>query len=141
MSKRVVRRKVWETNSSISHSVVIMTAEQNEKWKEEGLYYYPPNKWYDSFRGVPEDEKPKPGFFYTQDECIRFHRLQGYEYDPEAGECNTDEENKDQFIREMGDFLGYDAWHDDEYAYFDSNSYTTPGGEEIIVECKYGQDC
>lgn len=138
--KKVIRREVWETNSSTTHSVVIMTAEQSKKWEEENLYYYPPDRWYDPFRGLPEDKKPKPGFLYTQDEVIEFHKLQGYEYDPGAGDYATDWENKDQFIREMGDFIGYESWHDDEYLEFDSTSFTTPGGEEIIVECKYGYD-
>lgn len=138
--KRVIRREVWETNSSTTHSVVIMTAEQNKKWEEENLYYYPPDKWYDPFKNLPEDKKPKPGFLYTQDECIEFHKLQGYEYDPESGDFDTEWENKDQYIREMGDFIGYDAWHDDEYMEFDDNRFVTPGGEEIIVECKYGHD-
>lgn len=138
--KRVIRREVWETNSSTTHSVVIMTAEQSKKWEEENLYYYPLDRWYDPFRGLPEDKKPKPGFLYTQGEVIEFHKLQGYEYDPGAGDYATDWENKDQYIRENGDFIGYDAWHDDEYLEFDSTSFITPGGEEIVVECKYGYD-
>lgn len=140
--KKVVRRNVWETNSSTSHSVVIMTASQHDKWEEENLYYYPPTRftWYDPFDTLSEDKKPQGGSLYTRDEVMEFYRLQGYEYDPEAGDYDTDEENKDQYIREMGDFYGYDSWHDDEYLETDTHSYTTPGGEEIIVECKYGYD-
>lgn len=138
--KRVIRREAWETNSSTTHSVVIMTAEQSKKWEEENSYYYSPSRWYDPFKELPEDKKPVPGMFYTQDEVIEFYRLQGYEYDPEAGDYDTDDENKDQFIREMGDFYGYNSWHDDEYLEFDSETYTTPSGEEIVVECKYGNE-
>lgn len=138
--KRVIRREVWETNSSTSHSVVIMTAEQHKKWEEGDLYYYSHPTWYDPFEKLLKDKKPQSGAFYTQDEVIEFYRLQGYEYDPEAGYYDTDEENKDEFIREMGDFYGYDSWHNDEYLEFDSETYTTPSGEEIVVECKYGND-
>ena len=38
---RVIRNIVFETNSSMSHSCIIMTKEQNDLWKE-GLYYYQP---------------------------------------------------------------------------------------------------
>ena len=137
--KRVIRREVWETNSSTTHSVVIMTAEQNKRWENENLYYYPVGKWYDP-KDLPKNKKPKPGHLYTQDECIEFYKLEGYEYDPEVGDFDTEWENKDQYIREMGDFIGYDDWHNDEYLEFDDHRFVTPGGEEIIVECKYGYD-
>lgn len=138
--KRAIRREVWETNSSTSHSVIIMTADKYKKWEEENLYYYIGRDWYDPFENLPEEKKPKSGELYTQDEIIEFYRLQGYEYDPASGDYDTDEENKDQYIREMSDFVGYQSFSEDEYLETDVNYYTTPGGEEIVVCCKYGSD-
>lgn len=129
---KVIRRCVFETNSSTSHSVIIMTAEQNKKW-EDGLYYYPGHDYWDPFKELPEDKKPVQGKFYTQDEVIEFHRLQGYIYDPDVSD-------KESFIKEMDDFITYDSWMDDEYLETDTHSYTTPKGEEIVVHCKYGRD-
>ena len=60
---KVIRRGIWETNSSMTHSCVIMTAEQNKKWEEEVLYYYPVHDYWDPFKELPEDEKPVPGDF------------------------------------------------------------------------------
>lgn len=130
---KVIRRGIWETNSSMTHSCVIMTAEQNKKWMGDRLYYYPGHDYWDPFKELPEDEKPVPGEFYTQDEVIEFHRLQGYIYDPDVSD-------KESFIEEMGDFIAYDSWRDDEYCETDTHSYTTPKGEEIVVHCKYGRD-
>lgn len=131
--KRAIRREIWETNSSTSHSVIIMTADKYKKWEEENLYYYIGRSWYDPFENLSEEKKPKGGELYTQDEIIEFYKLQGYE-------CDPDEENKDQYIRGMGDFVGYQSFSEDEYLETDVNYYTTPGGEEIVVCCKYGSD-
>ena len=146
MGKKVTRRCVWETNSSTTHSTIIMTEEQYEKWKWKNLYYYPPNKWYDPFEKLPKDKKPQPGCLYTQDEVLEFYKLKGYEYNPlelddyDEDEAYDERELKDMYIKEMCDFAGYDAWHDDECLEFDDTTYTTPSGETIIVECKYGWD-
>lgn len=146
MGKKVTRRCVWETNSSTTHSTIIMTEENYKKWKQEKLYYYPPNRGYDPFKKLPEDKKPKSGYLYTQDEVLEFYKLKGYEYNPlelddyDEGEAYDERELKDMYIKEMCDFAGYDAWNDDEYLEFDKHTYTTPGGETIVVACKYGRD-
>ena len=134
--RRVIRRSVWETNSSTSHSVVIMTAEQNDKWENEDLYYYP-GRWDQTFNNLSEEQKPKSGRLYTQDEILQFYRLIGYEYKPEE---EDEDYTVDDYIYEMGDFIGYNRWSNDEYLEQDTNYFTTPSGEEIVVHCKYGYD-
>ena len=137
--KKVIRREVWETNSSMTHSCVIMTAEQDKKWKEENLYYYPEARyWYDPFDKVPEDSKPKHGCFYTQEEVLNFYKLQGYECDMDI--YDDEEDPVDAFIREMCDFIRYDTWNNDDYLEYDEHTFVTPGGETIVVSCLYGRD-
>jgi len=140
--KRVIRKGVFETNSSTSHSCVIMTEEQNKKWEEENLYYYPSSRYYNQFKDLPEDKQPHPGCFYTQEEVLEFYKLKGYEYKPDefVPEADKYDDAKDEFIREMSDFVSYNSWHDDEYMEFDDNYLTTPGGERVVVECKFGRD-
>ena len=141
--RTVIRRCIFESNSSTSHTCVIMTEEQNKKWEEEDLYYYPNHDWYDPFKKLPEDKKPKAGCLYTQDEVLEFHKLQGYEPNPEEytdDEFEDEEDIKDIFIKEMGDFFKYTQWFEDEYLETDENHFTTPGGEKIVVCCKYGRD-
>ena len=138
--KRVIRKCVFESNSSTSHSCIIMTEEQNKKWEEENLYYY--SYYYcDPFERLPEDKRPKRGCLYTQDEVLEFYKLIGYYYHPEEfEEEDEDKDPKDIFIKEMGYFISYNDWQDDEYMEFDDNYFTTPGGEKIIVKCKFGRD-
>ena len=138
--KKVIRRCVFETNSSTSHATVIMTEEQYNRWTNENLYYYGGSKYYDPFRNLPEDKKPKAECFYTQDEVLEFHKLQGYEYNPNEYTEDEYDDPKDAFIKEMGDFISYSDFFEDEYMEFDSNEFTTPGGEKIVVCCKYGRD-
>lgn len=142
--KEVFRQGVFETNSSTSHSTVIMTEDMYKKWEEENLYYYPSDRWYNPYESLPKDKQPKPGCLYTQDEVWEFYRLIGYECNldevDDYDEDDDEETLKDKYIREMGDFIGYESWSEDEYLETDNNYYTTPGGEKIVVSCKYGND-
>ena len=144
--KRKIRRCVWETNSSMSHSLIIMTADQNKKWEKEKLYYYDYN-WPDyTFKNVPEEQKPVNGMLYTKEEVLAFLKLAGYIYNPvEWEEEDMDEYEKnrcvDDFIYETDDdFKGYDRWHESDWEEYDSYDYTTPGGEELVIETKCGRD-
>jgi len=130
MSKSVIRQCVWETNSSTTHSCVIMTRDEYDKWKNGG---YVLRDSYDPFKKLPEDKKPKHNIVYTSDEVIEFYRLYGYEY-------NQKESSKEKFIDEMGDFITFEKWYDYDLLEYDKNYFTTPGGEEIVVCCQYGEN-
>ena len=141
--KETKRQNVFETNSSMSHSLVIMTEDQHKKWEDEKLYYYDYD--YDdwTFHEVPEDKRPVKGLFYTQEEVLEFLKLAGYEYDPaEAGEYDEDYEDPiDDFIYDIDYyFKGYDRWHESDWEEYDSYMYTTPGGEHLVIETKCGRD-
>ena len=128
---KIIRSSIWETNSSMTHSCVIMTAEQDKKWTDEGLYYCNCMRW----SSVSElEEPPIHGELYTEDEVLEFYRKAGYEYD------ESKYEDVSHFIREFDEFILYDEWVNDEYLEKDSETYTTPGGETIVVHCKFGGD-
>lgn len=133
--KRVIRKCTFETNSSTSHSCVIMMKEQYDRWCEDKLYYllYEPY-WNDK---LPEDEKAIHGRLYTEDEVLDFYKKAGYEYIYDESEDISDEELKVQYIREHYGFVSYEMWND-EYLEKDEHYFTTPGGEDIVVLCKYG---
>ena len=139
--KWVIRRCIFESNSSTTHATVIMTAEQHERWEKEKLYFYQTSGWYNPYKELPEDEQPKNGFLYTQEEVLDFFKKIGDEYDPKEWEDEYGDDGLEQFIYEYDDnFHGYDRWHDSEYLEMDENYFTTPGGETVVVECKYGSD-
>ena len=133
--KRVIRNCVWETNSSTTHSCTIMTKAQSDLWEEGNVYYYEIS-WWNSFEDLPKEEQPVNGMFYSQDEVLKFLEKIGYHYDPKEFEDDVT-----QFIKECDcDFMSYSMWEDDDWLDRDANTYTTPGGEEIVVYCKYGRD-
>jgi len=81
---------------------------------------------------------------YTQEEVLDFLKLAGYEYTPEDDPLDEyydeDEDPLDIFIHEVdSDFVSASRWNNSELEQ-DTNYYTTPGGEKIVVECKYGWD-
>ena len=128
--KRVIRQCVWETNSSTTHSCVIMMQDNYDKWQNGG---YVLRHSYDPFRTLPKDKKPRCGILYTTDEVIELYKLAGYEYNP-------DESSKEKFIDERGDFITFEKWYDYDNLEYDKNYFTTPNGEEIVVCCQYGED-
>ena len=138
--KRVVRPGVFESNSSMSHSLIIMTKDQDNQWEKKG-YYYKKSRWWDPFEKekIPEDKRPVDGEMYTEEEVMAFlELLENCNYNAEEWE---DEGGSAQFIYECdAGFVNRDRWFDDEYLEFDNYKYTTPGGEEIIVYAKYGWD-
>ena len=133
--KKVIRNCVWETNSSMSHSLVIMPQDQYKKWKEENLYYYEMYYW-NPFRELPVAEQPVNGTLYTQEEVLEFLRKIDCEYNPEEWDGDVDE-----FIRESDDdFKGYEQWHESDWEEYGGTTYTTPGGEVLELEWKCGRD-
>lgn len=141
--KWVIRRSVFDSNSSTMHSCVIMTEDQHRRWENENLYYYQKG-WFNHFDKLPKDQQPVDGMLYTQEEVLNFLKLSGYEYNPEEeleGYYDEDDDPLDIFIYEVeDDFVSASRWNNSELLERDINYYTTPGGEKIVVECKYGYD-
>lgn len=145
MSKRVVRYGVFESNSSMSHSLIIMTEDQYKKWLG-GLYYYKKPEWYDQFKDLPEEEKPVDQELYTKEEVLAFLDKIGEGYNPEKWVDDLEDENEieygfKRFMHEwIDDFYGYDEWHESDWEEYYNYDYTTPGGEHLIIETKCGRD-
>lgn len=55
---RVVRRGVFETNSSSVHTLTICTVEEYKKWMNGDVYFYEEH-WRDDPIWVPADEMPE----------------------------------------------------------------------------------
>lgn len=142
--KYVIRRSIFDSNSSTMHTCVIMTEDQHRKWEDENLYYYNSNGWNYTYKEIPEDKRPVNGMLYTQEEVLNFLKLAGYEYTPEDDPLDEYyyeyEDPLDIFIHEVdSDFVSASRWNNFELE-GDTNYYTTPGGEKIIVRCCYGWD-
>lgn len=133
-----IRQGVFETNSSMSHSLIIMPKDKYKHWERENLYYYNLNySWWNPFDKLPKEEQPVNGELYTLKEVLDFIEKNGDKYNPEEWD-----EDVDSFIYEMCSdaFSGYDRWHESEWEEYGDETYTTPGGEELMIEWKCGRD-
>lgn len=121
---KIIRLGVFETNSSSTHTMVIMSEEEYDKWNKGEILKY---RWEDKF--ITKEEN---------DEIIK-KLVEDY-----AKEYNIPVEDVDV------DDLKYD--YDDDVAYTleeyddrmnlesDIEEYTTKNGEKLIIKCWYGYD-
>jgi len=117
---KTIRRGVFETNSSSTHSITMCSKEDYDKWQNGEMFYYDErlvsreeaikelknNKWFN---------KENPDFDFTNEEEINEALIR----------CNY--ESSEQY------------W-DDEYLESFEDTYTTKSGETIIAFGKYGYD-
>lgn len=107
-----VRLGVFETNSSSTHSLVVCTKEEYEKWKSGELYYLQ-DVW-----GLPDTlrEEYKTRDFIT--------------------------ENEKELLEENGldesEVLSFKDWGYDYET--ETNNYTTKDGEELVIRSYFGYD-
>lgn len=132
--KRQIRRGVFETNSSSTHSLTMCTEKQYNDWKNGKLLY---DSWNDKFVEV--------NAFTEQD---KEDAKNDYEYKKSAFWKNweqlTDEEIKNWYNRYAREhkltssgYETYEEWKYSDLEYFVS-TYTTPGGEKVVAFGKYG---
>lgn len=112
---RVIRGCVFETNSSSTHSIIMCSKEEYNKWKNGETCLRPYRK-----------ER-----FVTKDKALKI--LSEYEVN-----INEDYDSVDEAFRDNGIYT-YDSYFDD---YFDSfcEEYITPSGDAIVAFGKYGYD-
>ena len=118
-----IRRGVFETNSSSTHSLTMMMKSDYDRWYNEKLYLYKDGYGW-------EFNHPVVGSLYTIEEIEEFaKRNRNYK-----DESKLDSEA----IREMG----FISWDDEGSEYLESfyEEFTTPSGETIVAFGEYGYD-
>lgn len=114
--KRQIRRGVFETNSSSVHSLTMMSREDYNKWRDDGLYL--------------------SGDDVLTVEDIKKEYEEKIKSNPKYKDWYPTLED---YINE-NDFKTYDMyWEDTDYETFE-DSYRTKSGEEIIAFGYYGHD-
>lgn len=117
-----VRKNVFETNSSSTHSLVMAVKSDFNKWKA-GEYYYC-SSWYSfSEKNAPEEFKGK----FKQDNFYSVELVDAY-YEALGEERNSYE------------FQTYDEFCDSDYLEYEDYTYITPSGEVIVAVARYGYD-
>lgn len=109
-----IRKNVFETNSSSTHSLVMAVASDFDKWKSGEMYYC---EWvYGDLRATFESGK-----FYPIAEVDAYFAAKNEERDTEC-------------------FVTYEEFCGSEYLEVADYTYTTPGGETIKAIARYGYD-
>ena len=119
--KKQIRRGVFETNSSSTHSLTMMMKSDYERWHNEKLYLYDGS----GFRW--DLNKPVCKTLYTRDEAVEFAKYYRADY-----------EIDDEYLRDI-DFI---SWDDEGSEYLEGfyEEFTTPSGETIVAFGEYGYD-
>lgn len=119
--KRQVRRGVFETNSSSTHSLTMMMKSDYDRWHKEQLYLYEGGYGWDF-------DKPDKNQLYTKDEAVKFTKMNKYYKD--------EDEIDDEILRDAG----FISWDDEGSEYLEGfyQEFTTPSGETIVAFGEYG---
>ena len=119
--KRQVRRGVFETNSSSTHSLTMMMKSEYDRWHTEQLYLYEGGYGWDF-------NKPDKNQLYTKDEAVNFTKMNKYY------------KNKDEIDDEVLRDAGFISWDDEGNEYLEGfyQEFTTPSGETIVAFGEYG---
>lgn len=128
--KRQIRRGVFETNSSSTHSLTMCLKSDYDKWVNGELLLY--TGW---GYGYPEDYQPKENHFYTKEQVIEFEKSSYY---PPSDDMNWNSEEAEEHLRER-DWCTYENYDNDYLEWFE-DTFTTPSGEIVMVFGQYGYD-
>ena len=157
-----IRRSVYETNSSSTHSITICSEEEITKWKNGELFYYEDGNKFVDVNGRNEilrrmilkgriQTNWKENNIGFKGEIIQFDGS-WKDRDEKVNALCTEENLSEITQTEIDKFVkansyvrdipcGYDEYFDSfEYLETYEEKYTTPKGEEIIAFGCYGYD-
>ena len=121
---RQVRRNIFESNSSSTHSLSICMIDEYTNWRNGNTYFR---------EYARKDEKQ----FYTKEEVINYINTCAY-YKPKVDVATLDDEEFDDIARDY-DFYTYENYGGEDYEHF-SEEFTTPSGDRIKVFGYYGDN-
>lgn len=135
--KKEIRRNVFETNSSSTHSLSICTEQEFEDWKAGKLLY---DRWGECFilpYQLSDNEKIKAEVEYRSNQK---------EYYKDWDDLTETQKEKwySSYIKEHNlndeDSISYDDFFNNGYLETYTRHYVTPSGDKIICFGDYGYD-
>ena len=130
--KKQVRRGVFETNSSSTHSLTMCLKSDYDKWlKGESVLYTGYGFGYSL-------KKPIKNTFYTMEEAIDFIQFDRYASDLDLNDIDAVKE----YMKDDGDWMTIEDY--ERYCeYFEEfeETITTPNGDQVVAFGYYGHDC
>ena len=128
--RKQIRRGVFETNSSSTHSLVMCLKSDYDRWEHGEVLLY--TGW---GYGYSKDNGPKENHFYTKEQVIEFEKSSNY---PPSDDMNWDSEEAKEYLRER-EWRTFEDY-DDEYLEWYEDIFTTPSGETVVAFGQYGYD-
>lgn len=126
---KTIRRNVFETNSSSTHSITMCMESDYEKWKNGEMYWH---RWNDELVSKEEVEKEMAKL---REEFIADN--------PDFDENNEKwKEKLEQYINEDKTYYTYEEFNDYDYIEYETfvDKYNTPNGDTIVAFGYYGSD-
>lgn len=119
---RQIRRNIFESNSSSTHSLTMCLESDYDKWKAGEVYL---NEDYGWSSNSPYKEKQ----FVTKEEVIDI--LTDNKYPPKKDLTELDSEDLEDIFRDNEFYTYENYWRD----YFDtySKTFTTPNGDTVVA--------
>lgn len=128
--KKQIRRGVFETNSSSTHSLTMCLKSDYDKWANGELLLY--TGW---GYGYPTDHSPEENHFYTKEQVIEFERSNNY---PPSDDMDWDSEESEEYLKER-DWRTYENYDNDYLEWFE-DTFVTPSGETVVAFGQYGYE-
>ena len=135
----IIRRNIFETNSSSTHSCTIFTADEYNKFEARDLYIN--SSWVNTsseFKGKTLLDRAQIVALLTKSENKRYEDY-GWRLKPFI----DDRDHFETLLKEFSlywDFMNIEAYKDVDDLQIDFHEYITPSGDNIVVMCKYGYD-
>lgn len=120
--KRQIRRGVFETNSSSTHSITMCSGEEYDKWCSGNLLFWVGKKKFGTKEDIIEELK----------ELTRWDNSLMYP------DVNWDDDSVVADIFDSEEIQTSDEFFDDEYLETFEEKYHTPNGEEVVAFGKFG---
>lgn len=131
---KTIRANTFETNSSSTHSMVILTEEQDNQLRNGELYLT--NKYNETI--ITKEER----------DAIFYEAIEEYNKDCEntkigGTKISTIEEfmETDDYLDNKSEFpCNMDEWGDYDYLSYETSDYTSPSGDKLVIHVVYGMD-
>lgn len=122
--KRQIRRGVFETNSSSTHSITMCSGEEYDKWCSGNLLFW----------------VGKKKFMIKEDIIEELKELTRWDNSLMYPDVNWDDDSVVADIFDSEEIQSSDEFFDDEYLETFEEKYHTPNGEEVVAFGKFGYD-
>lgn len=127
-----MRKNVFETNSSSTHSITMCTQDEYDAWANGDVLLN------DGWWGKDNTSEFKDKKFVTREEAEDIIKKDKY-YEPTDELSSLSDEEFDEYCYDMDyELYSMDKYFENEYLEWFDEKYTTPSGETVVAFGLYG---